>query len=770
MTILLRVPKTLFIPGQYELSQLLGDIDLGKLALPELQRPFVWKKTAVRDLLDSMYRGFPVGTLMLWNATAIDSKVIGPDGKQHTPTEFIVDGQQRLTSLYAVLKGREVTFKDFSKGPIRIAFRPRDGSFEVPDAAIEKDPEFLPDITPLWTGEAWRVINGFIDRLSRSKSDQLVDEEESHLRAALNQLEGLSDFPFQAIRIGHEVDEEKVAEIFMRVNSGGTELTQADFILTLLSVFREEDRRRLEGFARESRIVPADGGASPYNHLVQPDPDQLLRVAVLVAFHRGRLQSVLALLRGANVETDETLSVSDRDAQLDKLTDAIDVVLDLTSWHEYIKALMAAGFRRSNEISSPNTIILVYALYLVGRAFGLSHSELRTTISRYFFMATLTGRYTRGSFETQITQDVQSFAEAGDGAGYLDRLRQAVSTALTPDFWSITLPQSLATSTARSPGLFAYAASLCLLNARVPPFGSPGDLEELKAAIYLRDLFDPVVHPKKAPIERHHLFPRKFLESEGISGMKSINQVANLSYVEWPENIEISDTAPAAYWPRYETQFTNEDLFHHALPAGWSAMSYEEFLEARREMIAKVIQAGFESIGAAPAQEELIRPASPEPLGDSYLHPDRPFSNDLAIRRVLRQLRGSVLWYEQHMDRKALELLLDELPAAEVDQIRLLSGPANVSAKTKRAFERFAAELAERGISTEWKVLPSEEARLMHARVIADEEQTFEVPPLNSVLAGTVDSIRSSDMPLDAFEEAWNTGTAVPVGEFQPTS
>ena len=145
--------KTIFKPVQYELSQLLGDIDLGKLALPELQRPFVWKTTAVRDLLDSMYRGFPVGYLMLWNAADVDARFIGGDGKQLTPTEFIIDGQQRLTSLYAVMKGVEVTFKDFSKGLVRLAFRPRDGQFAVTDPAIENDVEYLANITSLWTGE-----------------------------------------------------------------------------------------------------------------------------------------------------------------------------------------------------------------------------------------------------------------------------------------------------------------------------------------------------------------------------------------------------------------------------------------------------------------------------------------------------------------------------------------------------------------------------------------------------------------------------------------
>jgi hypothetical protein len=564
----------------------------------------------VRDLLDSMYRGFPVGYLMLWNAAEVDSKLIGANGKQHTPTEFIVDGQQRLTSLYAVMKGAEITFKDFSKGRIRLAFRPRDGRFEVTDAAVERDPEFLSNITELWIGEDWEVTEAFVERLRNARPEALENGQEKQLRSALGRLNGLEDFPFQAVQIGHEVDEEIVAEIFLRVNSGGTKLTQADFILTLLSVFREHDRRRLENFAQAASVVPGDGLPSPYNHLVEPTADQLLRVAVLVAFYRGRLQSVLALLRGGGVEGDGTPNETDRDAQLDKLTAAIDHVLDLTSWHEYIKALMSAGFRRSNEISSENNVVLVYALYLIGRSYGLSHSELRTTIARYFFMSSLTGRYT-GSFETQITQDVQAFTEAGDGADYLARLRQAISTELTPDYWTTRLPQVLATAAARGPGLFAYAASLCLLNARVPPFVDGGAGQEQKSSLLLRDLFDPVVQPKKIPIERHHLFPRRYLEREGISGTRSINQIANLSYVEWPENIEISDAAPSSYWPRYADQFSVEDLFHHALPQDWAQMDYEQFLDERRMLMAQVIRKGFETIGAPSVSDDTDITLSP---------------------------------------------------------------------------------------------------------------------------------------------------------------
>lgn len=400
-----------------------------------------------------------------------------------------------------------------------------------------------------------------------------------------------------------------MAEIFLRVNSGGTSLTQADFILTLLSVFREEDRRRLDRFAEAATHIPKPGEASPHNHLVVPAADQLLRVAVLVGFQRGRLQSALALLRGANVDDEETLPEAARNEQLDKLTDAIDKVLDLTNWHEYLKTLMAAGFRRSTEISSHNSVLLIYALYLIGRhQYGLSHSALRTTIARYFFMASLTGRYT-GSFEARITQDVQAFTQAEDGDAYLNELRKTIDATLTSDFWTITLPRDLATSAARAPGLFAYAAALCLLDARVPPFvpaeGPEG--QETKAAVRIRDFFDPVIQPKKNPVERHHLFPRKYLESIGMTGTRNINQIANLSYVEWPENIEISATPPSIYWPKYEAQFSTQDLLHHALPDDWPNQTYEQFLMERRSLIANVIKLGFETIGDnKPSRTEML--------------------------------------------------------------------------------------------------------------------------------------------------------------------
>src|SRR5215212_6120808 len=124
--------QILFKRADYNLSSLLTYIDIGDIGLPDIQRPFVWTAAKVRDLFDSMYRGFPVGYLLFWsNSVGDGTRQIGPGTKQKVPRLLIVDGQQRLTSLYAVLKAREVIWSDYSTQRICIAFRPRDARFEV---------------------------------------------------------------------------------------------------------------------------------------------------------------------------------------------------------------------------------------------------------------------------------------------------------------------------------------------------------------------------------------------------------------------------------------------------------------------------------------------------------------------------------------------------------------------------------------------------------------------------------------------------------------
>lgn len=268
---------TLYRDTGYSLTHLLEDIQHGNLALPDIQRPFVWSSTKIRDLFDSMYRGYPVGTLMFWETGAeVGTRQVGGGERDRVAKLLIVDGQQRLTSLYAVLTGNPVLTKSFEEKRIRIAFRPSDETFEVTDAAIERDPEFVPDITVLWGKSYKSTVRDFMARLGESRAAELGHEEQDHLEERIDRVRDLRDFRFQVIELNASADEEQVADIFVRINSEGVQLNQADFILTLMSVHWEKGRKQLESFARDAIDVKVSG-PSPKNPFIDPSPDQLLR-------------------------------------------------------------------------------------------------------------------------------------------------------------------------------------------------------------------------------------------------------------------------------------------------------------------------------------------------------------------------------------------------------------------------------------------------------------------------------------------------------------
>lgn len=579
---------TLFKDTTYSAFGLIEDIKQGEVALPDIQRPFVWGASKVRDLLDSMYKGFPVGFLMFWETGAeAGARQIGVDAKPKVPRMLVVDGQQRLTSLYTVMTGSKVVRDDYSEGRIRIAFRPTDAMFTVADAATDKDPEFVPDISALWVpGERKNVVRAFLRRLAAKR--ELSEAETDRLDEAIDRVHDLRDYPFKAVELASAVEEEQVAEVFVRINSEGVTLNQADFILTLMSVFWEKGRRQLEDFSRGCK-VPTLSSASPFNWHIQPSPAQMLRVSVALAFRRAVLKHVYTLLRGKDMDTGKP-DPQRRSAQFARLQQAHEKVLDLTNWHEFLQCLERAGFRGAKMISSDNALLFSYALWLFGRVdYGVPLDRLREVIARWFFMAHTTGRYT-GTFESRFEQDTARFTDLkpGDADGYIRVLSKIVDDTLTADYWAITLPNDLATSASKSPALLAYIAALNVLDA-----------DALLSVGKVRARLDPAVTAKKG-IERHHLFPRAYLRSQlKITDNREINQIANMALVEWADNIAISDDAPAIYWPaqlsakNLPSEMLNRQLYWHALPRGWQDMNYQAFLADRRKLMAQVTRDAY---------------------------------------------------------------------------------------------------------------------------------------------------------------------------------
>lgn len=583
--------KTCFKRVDYDLSNLLHYLDIGDIGLPDIQRPFVWSNAKVRDLFDSMYRGFPVGYFLFWeNAQTNGAKQIGVGDKVHSaPSRLIVDGQQRLTSLYAVFRGKRVLDEDYRERKIEIAFCPRTGAFEVADAAIRRDPEWIPNISELWASgnSSFKMVKGFLKTLTAKV--ELSEEEEELISHNLDRLFDLQKYPFTALEIAATVDEEQVADIFVRINSEGVKLNQADFILTLLSVFWDAGRAELEQFCRNSRQPPAPGSPpSPFNHFIEPDPDQMLRVSVALGFSRGRLKSVYQVLRGKDLDNGE-FSADRRDAQFEVLRQAQLKVLDLTCWHQFLSALVGAGYRSGEMISSQNALLYAYAIYLIGRTqCKVPEHQLQKVIGRWFFFASLTGRYT-SSPESVMDGDLNRLRGVSDAAQFMAILDELMSSQLTGDFWATTLPAALNSSSARNPELFAYVAAQNRLNAPV-----------LFSHKKVSDLLDPALKTKKKALERHHLFPRAWLQGEGQEDLKVINQMANYALLEWPDNIDISDDPPAVYVPQIRPRFSENEWARmhelHALPGSWECMAYDDFLVARRKLMADIVRRGFETL------------------------------------------------------------------------------------------------------------------------------------------------------------------------------
>jgi len=307
-----------------------------------------------------------------------------------------------------------------------------------------------------------------------------------------------------------------------------------------------------------------------------------------LGFGRGRLKSVYQVLRGKSMDTGE-FSTDRREAQFKILQTAQVEVLNLTSWHQFLSSLVGAGFRGGEMISSQSALLYAYAFYLVGRVnFSVTEHVLQRLIGRWFFFSSLTGRYS-SSPETVMDGDLNRLDVAKDGEAFVKVLENIMASELTNDFWAITLPANLDSSSARNPELFAYIAAQNKLSAPV-----------LFSHKKVPELLDPSLKANKKPLERHHLFPKAWLLSNVTEDLKLINQQANFALIEWPDNIDISDTPPTEYVPEIRKRFTEESwkAMHefHALPEGWETLAYEDFLVQRRKLMAAIIRRGFDSL------------------------------------------------------------------------------------------------------------------------------------------------------------------------------
>jgi hypothetical protein len=548
------------------------------------------------------------------------------------------------------MRGEEVKDKDGNKRRITIAFRPRDGRFEVSDAAIRNDPEFIPNITELWSGGRLKgqIRRALLERLK--DSGRVLDDEYTFaVEHNLDVAHAIAEYKFPTVEIRKatggaedEATDNDVAEIFVRINNQGTKLKQADFVLTLLAVFQPQLRDVIEGRAREM----SEGA------VVEVDSQQLLRVACGVAFGRARMSAVYRFLRGNDATSGESDPASRKD-RLDRLDQAAQQCIEKTPWRDFLLRVKRAGFVSSALIPSQNAIVNAYTFYVRGRAIGVPKPDLEELISRWVFGTTLTARYSTSS-ETVFEEDLKRVdgLHEGDADAFLKALDAALGERLTGDYWSHTLLSELETQKSRAPSALAFRAAQVVLGARA-----------LFSDQRLQDLLDSNVDAGRSAREGHHLFPKAWLETHGVRERRLINQVANLADVGWFENSTISAQSPERYVPRLREQLDISDdawgrlCAEHALPLGWEKMEYVDFLRERRRKMAEIIRVAYGTLGGAPEDDALPPPWF---LPGSDLVWQRIAVTERALRGVVRDV------YVECFGEQAARRIEDTVP--EIDR------------------------------------------------------------------------------------------------------
>lgn len=576
-------------------NQLIEKIDTGELGLPELQRPFIWKDSKVRDLFDSLMRGYPIGYLMLWECPSLEKKKsIGVDLHSYdSPKEVIIDGQQRLTSLYAVMKGKKVINSKFDEKSIIISYNPLQDKFEVGYQATKKDPEWIYNISDVYTtSSSFKFINSFIKRLSEyreCKGGVLTEAEQDTISENINAIVNLKNHTLPVFDIKANAEEEDVSEIFVRVNSGGVSLKQNDFILTLLFLYWDEGRKEIEEFSKESTF-PTKGKTTSYNQITTVAAQDLIRVVMAYAFDRARLKYGYKLLRGADFDKRGAVDGELRIQRFDTLKDKLPDVLDVHSWHEFLKAIMNAGYLSGDLILSGNAIFYSYAFYLIAKhRFHASYNENMHLTSLWFFYASLVSLYT-GSFESTVESHLNSIKDLSTLKEYKDFILSRVNERLTNDYFDITLvgSEGLAVSGKGNNAWNAYVAALNIMDAKIL-FS--------KSNLLVSKLFEPGTDGNRKSLEKHHLFPKAHMKAQGYTDAK-INQMANYAFIDWKDNMDILDDAPSVYYPIVCEGRSDEEILRmeeeNALPHGWENMPYEDFLVERRKLMAAKIKQAFD--------------------------------------------------------------------------------------------------------------------------------------------------------------------------------
>ena len=589
---------------QQPVETLLSWIKSGDIAIPEIQRPFVWKSAKVRDLIDSLYQGYPVGYIITWRNPDVKLK----NGELSAGKKVLIDGQQRITALTAAVVGKRVLNKNYKEISIRIAFNPLNERFEVLNNAFEKSQEWISNINPIVNDEIsiTRAISTYM-KLNPDVDEDLVIERIENLKRIKNKQVGI-------IELDHSLSIDTVTEIFIRINQKGVVLSNADFVMSKIAsderhggnkmrklvdyfcrliVDKEFNKHIIDNdavFANDEYYKAFKWMANGQDSLYVPDYIDVLRVSFTYKFSRGKFSDLVALLSGRNFET-RTYEDEIAEKSYEKLSDGLVNFVNQTNYQRFLMLVQSTGLISNKLISSKNSLNFSYALYLKLRSEGMVETETQYYVKRWLIMSLLIGRYS-GSSESMIDEDIKQINEKGI-KDYLDQMEK---THLGAGFWDFGIISDLESSSVNNNAYNVYLASQCNSNATA----------FLSKSMKISSLIE-----QRGDI--HHIFPKKYLIDNGYT-QKQYNQVANFVYTEQSTNIKIGKMAPKLYFDEVQKEIMNgkfnistidneKDLINNLqqndIPSGilnFVHKDYDHFLLERKKMMSAKIKYFYESL------------------------------------------------------------------------------------------------------------------------------------------------------------------------------
>lgn len=589
--------------NQHHISTFLAFVRDGQIAIPEVQRPFVWDSTKVRDLLDSLYKGYPIGYVITWQNPNVRLK----DGQLSAGKKILIDGQQRITALKASILGDHVINKEYEKVRIKIAFNPKAEQFEVQNPAILKDKSWIPDVSEVMnTGSIIQVVRQYLE--ANSEADPSVIEKN------ISNLLSIQHKQVGTIDLAHDLDIETVTEIFIRINSQGVVLSQADFAMSKIASnerlegpnlrkaidyfchlavapqFHEHIQHHDKEFAATDYFKAMTWLKNERDDLYDPGYTDMLRVVFTSEFSRGKMSDLVSLLSGRNFETREFEEriAADTFARLKSSTLRF---MKEDYFKKFVMIIRSAGFITPELIRSKNALAFAYIIYLKLREEGVPQGEIGRLVSRWFVFSILTSRY-GGSPESTFDYDIKQIAHKP----FSEYLQAVEQSSLSDAFWNFGLIQRLDTASASSPVFHLFQAAQ--VKAQDRGFLSR-DITVADIILYKGDV--------------HHIFPKQFLKSNKKS-RGDYNQIANYVLMQQEINIAIGARPPGVYFNELREQCNNgqmkygaiateEELFEnlatHCIPEEVFEMDVEHyacFLEKRRVMMAAKMRKYYEGL------------------------------------------------------------------------------------------------------------------------------------------------------------------------------